>query len=72
MRLSLWCGIFLFLPPLCFAQSKKIPVAVDHHEKDSVGQGIVFSLKEAIRASQGFVLVDNSGAKARLLLVLSA
>src|SRR5262245_55347134 len=69
MRLSLWCWIFLFLlfPYLCFAQSKKIPVAIDHEGEDSVGRGIAFSLKEAIRASQGFFLVDDSSVKARIV-----
>ena|SRR5262249_7886150 len=69
LRFSLWWRIFLFLlfPSLCFAQSKKTIVAVVHEGQDSVGQGVAFALKEAIRASQGFVLVDDSGVNPRVV-----
>src|SRR5262249_8005648 len=69
LRFSLWWRIFLFLlfPSLCFAQSKKTIVAVVHEGEDSVGRGVAFALKEAIRASQGYVLVDDSGVNPRLV-----
>jgi len=54
--------IILLVSGICIAQSKKIPVAVNHVGDDSVGQGVAFALKEAIRASQSFRLVDYEPA----------
>jgi len=52
--------IFLLAPSLCLAQAaKKIPVAVTHDGDDQVGQSLAFALKEAIRGSQSFFLVDH-------------
>ena len=44
-------GVFLclLLPAICVAQSKKIPVTVNHEGEDSIGQAVAFALKEAIR-----------------------
>jgi hypothetical protein len=53
---------FCFLVPgIAVAQSKKIPVAVFHDGDDSVGRGVAFALKEAIRTSQAFTLLDHEG-----------
>jgi hypothetical protein len=38
---------------------KKIPVAVYHESNDQVGQSFAFFVKEAIRRSQSFFLVDH-------------
>jgi hypothetical protein len=52
--------IFLLTSVVCLAQEeKKIPVAVQHTGKDQVGQSVAFEVKEAIRASQSFSLVDH-------------
>ena len=39
--------------------AKRISVAVDHDGYDQVGQSVTFALKEAIRKSEGFLLVDH-------------
>jgi len=52
--------LLLVVPSLSFGQAaKKIPVAVFHNGDDSIGQSIAVALKEAIRASQSFVLVEH-------------
>jgi hypothetical protein len=57
--LRLLVVIFFVAPSICIAQAaKKIPVAVSHLGADQVGQSSAFALKEAIRGSKGFVLVD--------------
>ncbi len=59
---SLTLGVLFFVlaPSFCFAQAAKtIAVAVKHTGSDSVGEGVAFSLKEAIRRSQSFYLVDD-------------
>jgi hypothetical protein len=50
--LKLGILIFLLLPGIAGAQSKRIPVAVVHTGNDSAGQGMAFALKDAIRGSQ--------------------
>ena len=58
-KLALATLIFLLAPAVCLAQAaKKIPVAVGHTGPDQVGQSFAFALKEAIRGSQSFFLVD--------------
>src|SRR5687767_8224897 len=57
LRLSVF--LILIVPVIASAQSKKIPVALVHKGKDSVGPGVAFALKEAIRGSQSFFLVDH-------------
>lgn len=60
MKRALAFLIFLLLPAVALAQAvKKIPVAVQHVGDDQVGQAFAFALKEAIRASQSFQLVDD-------------
>src|SRR5215475_3301744 len=60
MRIVTWL-LFLCLlaPAVSLSQYKKIPVAVAHSGSDSVGVGFVFALKEAIRSSQSFFLVND-------------
>ena len=58
MKRALIILVFLLAPVFSFAQSKKIPVAVYHGNDDQIGRSIAFALKEAIRASQSFMLVD--------------
>ncbi len=64
-------GVFLclLLPAICVAQSKKISVAVNHAGEDSIGQAVAFALKEAIRGSQGFVLVETNAKTPRIMIV---
>src|SRR5690348_13696004 len=50
--------VLLMLPATVYAQSKIIPVAVSHDGEDAVGKGVAFALKEALRSSKGFKLVD--------------
>jgi hypothetical protein len=51
--------ILLLAPVICHAQSpKKILVDVRHYGDDPVGRRFAFALKEAIRASQSFLLLD--------------
>jgi hypothetical protein len=56
---------------ISFAQ-KKIPVDVigDPNQDDLVGQRLVFAVKEAIRASQGMVLLQDT-SRARLVVGFS-
>ena len=61
--------LYLFLPSIAVAQSKKIPVGVSHEGDDSVGQGVAFALKEAIRGSQGFVLVETNAKTPKIVIV---
>ena len=62
--------LFLLAPAVCLAQAKKIPIAVDHTGDDSVGKGVAFALKEAIRGSRGFYLVDNDLKAPRITVIL--
>ena len=64
-------GVFLclLLPAICVAQSKKIPVAVNHEGEDSIGQAVAFALKEALRGSQGFVFVETNAKTPRIMIV---
>jgi len=66
--------ILLLAPAICFGQeAKKIPVAVEYSEDDEAERRIAFDLKEAIRASQSFVLVDNGWpTKARVTVHIVA
>lgn len=68
MKLMTWVIFLLLLasPFASRAQSRKTPIAVTHRDEDSIGQAVVFSLKEAIRASQAFVLVDDDKKKTRI------
>src|SRR5262245_5422851 len=56
--LSVGLCLFLLVPAICMAQAKRIPVAIGHSGNDSVGQGVAFALKEAIRGSQSISFVD--------------
>ena len=59
-QLALAFLICLLVPSVCLSQAaKKIPVAVTHDGDDQVGQSIAFALKESIRGSQSFFLVDH-------------
>jgi hypothetical protein len=65
--------ILLLAPSLCLAQAaKKTPVAVSHEGHDQVGQSFAFALKEAIRGSQSFLLVDHEAVPktARIVVYL--
>jgi hypothetical protein len=63
--------ISLLAPAFCLAQAtKKIPVAVAHFGEDQVGQGLAFALKEAIRGSQGFFLVESTADRPRISVFL--
>jgi hypothetical protein len=59
-QLILTFVVFLLGPSVCFAQAaKKIPVAVSLNGHDQLGQSFAFALKEAIRGSQSFFLIDH-------------
>lgn len=51
------------------AQDGKISVAVDHSGSDTVGQRLVFAVREAIRASSGYKLVSGKEAILHISLV---
>ena len=58
MKLVAWLVfLFLFVPSVSVAQSKRIPVAVSHYGDDSIGQGMAFALKEAI-PSRSYLFED--------------
>jgi|Tabmets5t2r1_1033131.scaffolds.fasta_scaffold31869_1 hypothetical protein len=61
MKTIHWALIALLIAQSpCFAQTaKKIPVAVSHTGHDEVGRAVALSLKEAIRGSQSFILVEH-------------
>ncbi len=59
----------LLVPTIAVPQSKKIPVAVDHDGQDSIGRAVAFALKEAIRGSLGFVLVETNVKIPRIIIV---
>jgi hypothetical protein len=70
MKTSSWLFLFcLLLTRIAAAQSKKIPVAVSHEGGDSVGQGVAFALKEAIRGSQGFLFVETNANTPKIVIV---
>lgn len=60
MRKFLIIFLFLIFPGICFGQNK-IPVYLkgSSSEQDSIGQRYIFEVKEAIRGSQGFRLIEN-------------
>ncbi len=63
--------VFLLVPCLCLAQpSKRTAVAVTHTGEDQVGRSFAFALKEAIRRSQSFVLVDDTLTGPRIVVHL--
>jgi hypothetical protein len=63
--------VFLLAPGLCLAQpSKRTGVAVSHAGEDQVGRSFAFALKEAIRRSQSFILVDDNLTRPRIVLYL--
>lgn len=70
---GLWAAFFLLVflaPKVSLAQQTRIPVEVVHTGDDQVGSGIVFQLKENIRASQSMRLVtDTSVARIRVAIV---
>lgn len=60
--------VLVSLAPFCFAQAEKIPVVVEHTGRDSVGQRLVFELREVIRGSQSMRLVTPSEAGPRIVV----
>ena len=60
--------VFLVAPAVCLAQ--KIPVAVDHEGEDAVGKAVALALKETIRNSARFALVER-GVKSPRIIVIS-
>jgi hypothetical protein len=62
MKIVICIFLFCLAPGICLAQSKKIPVALSHSGIDTVGQGVAFALKEAIRVSHSFRFVDHEEA----------
>ncbi len=66
--------LLLLLPTVCSAQdAKKIPIAAVHSGTDQVGQSVFLYLKEAIRASHGFHLVnfEQSPKEPRIVISLT-
>jgi hypothetical protein len=72
MKTLRWAILLLVLvPTLCLAQAaKKIPVSVSHDNDDQVGRSFAFALKEAIRGSQSFKLVDDEVTTPRIVVHL--
>jgi hypothetical protein len=70
MKTAIAIMIVLLAAGVCLAQAaKKIPVAVNHSGDDQVGRSVAFALKEAIRASQGFVLIETDTKTPRIMIV---
>jgi hypothetical protein len=61
--------LWLSLTSGVFAQDKKFGVSVAHSGEDIVGQRLAFSLREALRSSSGYKLVDGSEAVFRVNLI---
>jgi hypothetical protein len=62
---------FLLFPSFCLAQAtKKIPVAVAQFGDDDVGRAMAVALKEAIRGSQGLLLVEHNSSRPRISVFL--
>jgi hypothetical protein len=62
MRVLAWTFVAVLVPFVPFhAQTTKVAIRVvaTIAENDSVGRQVVFELKEAIRASQGFELIEG-------------
>ena len=61
----------LFLSGVSYAQVEKMAVSVSHSGADSVGTQLAFAVREAIRASQGFKLIqpDDPGIQVRLITI---
>lgn len=62
--------VVLVAPGLCLAQAKRTPVSVRHDGEDQVGRSFAFALKEAIRRSQSFILVENTLTGPRIVVTL--
>lgn len=59
--------ILLLATAICHAQTpKKILVEVSHYGDDQVGRRFAFALKEAIRGSQSFLLLDMANPSPQL------
>jgi hypothetical protein len=68
LRIALFL-VFLLAPGLSLAQpSKRTAVVVTHQGEDQVGRSFAFALKEAIRRSQSFVLVDDNLTGSRIVV----
>jgi hypothetical protein len=68
-RLITLLMIVLLFPVTAYAQEFKVPVEVQHTGDDSVGLRVAYTLKENIRKSQGMVLVTDTQARMKVVLV---
>ena len=59
MRVVITFAIWLLASSLALAQDTRIRVAVSHSGDDKGGQQLAFALKDAIRGSRSFRLVDH-------------
>lgn len=63
--------LVLSLPGVSHAQDEKVAVSVGHSGTDAVGAQLAFAVREAIRGSQGYKLVqpNDSGIQVRLITI---
>ncbi len=67
--ISMVVALLLATPTVASAQEQRALVSVSHAGEDSVGQRLAFALREAIRSSAGYRLVDYKEALFRVSLV---
>ena len=60
--------IITLLSPAMHAEGTKVVVCVEHTGTDSIGQRLVFAVREAIRASTGYTLGDKTEAAVAITL----
>jgi hypothetical protein len=52
-----------------FSQEAKVPVNVEESGNDSVGQRLAFAVREKIRASAGYKLVEHADSRVTISIV---
>lgn len=65
------CLVALTAPMFAVAQDIKVPVQVTHSGEDSVGRQFAYELREGIRSSYGFRLVDDVATSRVVLSIVS-
>lgn len=70
-RLLAFIGLIVALHMPAWAQDGRVRVSVSHAGEDSVGKQFAYAVREAIRASNGYLLVpvDQSGVHISILSI---
>ena len=69
LAISIALAFLLVSPMVADAQDQRISVSVSHTGEDNVGQRLAFALREVVRSSAGYRLVDAREATFRVSLV---